>query len=351
MDVSPALECRGVSLSYDTTEVLRDLDLEVAAGETVAVLGPSGSGKTSLLAAIAGFVAVDAGSIHVGGETVTGHDDGLPPEQRSVSMVFQNYALWPHMTAREIVSYPLARSGVAKSDASAEAQRLLERVGIGDLGFRYPSELSGGQQQRVGLARALAKAPAVYLFDEPTAHLDAALRTVLQEELIDRQREAGAGALYATHDPQEALAVADRLALLRDGGIVQAGSPRHVYECPIDPWAARLTGPAEVIAVEVIERRNDVLTLRLAGVDVAVAGGGTATGSEAAAVVRPEWASLGGRLPGRVHRVRYTGPRTMVLLDTPLGRVWVDAGTNASAEPGDDQGWSLNRVWLVESSR
>ncbi len=344
---APALECRGLSMSYNSTEVLRGLDLEADRGETVALLGPSGSGKTSLLAAIAGFVPIDAGSILIDGQAVVGTGGEQPPEQRSVSMVFQNYALWPHMIAAEIVAYPLARAGVEKAEAAAQAQRLLERVGIGGLAARYPSELSGGQQQRVGLARALAKSPAVYLFDEPTAHLDAALRAVLQEELIDRQHEAGAAALYATHDPQEALAVADRLALMRDGRVVQTGPPHEVYDQPVDAWAARLTGPAEVIEAEMIERRPDVVTLRIAGVDVAVAGGGADVDGVVTAVVRPEWASLGGRLPGTVHRVRYTGPRTMVLLDTPVGRVWVDSAREPTVQPGDETGWSLERVWLV----
>lgn len=343
-----ALECRGVSLSYDSTTVLRGLDLEVRSGETVAVLGPSGSGKTSLLGAVAGFLPISAGSILIDGETVAGHGAETPPERRAVSMVFQNYALWPHMTAADIVAYPLLRSGHSKGEASVEAQRLLARVGIGDLAARFPSELSGGQQQRVGLARALAKTPAVYLFDEPTAHLDAALRTTLQEELIDRQRETGAAALYATHDPAEALAVADRVALMRRGRIAQVGSPRQIYECPDDAWAARLTGPAGLLAVEVLERRGDVLTLRVGSEDVAVAGGGRSGIGPAAAVVRPEWARLGsGRLKGEVYRVRFAGARTLVLVDSGAGRLLIEAARDVDVSPGDQVSWSLDQVWLV----
>jgi ABC-type Fe3+/spermidine/putrescine transport system ATPase subunit len=348
MGSSSALECRGLTLSYNTTEVLRGLDLEVAAGETVAVLGPSGSGKTSLLAAIAGFVPLSAGSVLIDGGVVAGEGADQPPERRSVSMVFQNYALWPHMTAAEIVAYPLERAGVERSPASAEARRLLDRVGIGELAGRYPSELSGGQQQRVGLARALAKAPVVYLFDEPTAHLDAALRAVLQEELIDRQRETGAAALYATHDPEEALAVADRVALMRDGRIAQIGSARQVYECPDDAWAARLTGPAGLLAVDVRERHGEVITLRLGDDDIAVAGGGRPGIGPAAAVVRPEWAALGGRLRGEVRRVRYAGSRTLVLVDSGAGRVFIESPRDINVSPGDEVSWSLQQVWLVD---
>ncbi len=345
MTATPALECSELVVSYGETRVLDSLELTVDPNETVALLGPSGSGKTSLLAAVAGVVPVDAGVIRIDGRRV---DDSVPPERRPVSMVFQNYALWPHLTAIEIVAYPLRRAGQSAAEAHPQAQGLLDRVGIGELGARYPSELSGGQQQRVGLARALAKAPALYLFDEPTAHLDAALRTLLQEEVIDRQREAGAAALYASHDPNEALAVADRVALLRDGRIVQQGSPRRVYEEPVDEWAARLTGPAEVIDADLLERHGEVLTLRIDDVDVAVAGGGADRAGRVSVVVRPEWATLGGRLPGVVHRVRYTGARTSVLLDTPVGRVWVDSPHAADAVPGDPVGWSLQRGWLVD---
>lgn len=341
--MSAALEIAGLSVSYGTNPVLDALDLSVAAGETMALLGPSGSGKTTLLGAVAGFVPISDGTLEIDGFVVA---RGTPPEERAVSMVFQNYALWPHMTALQIVAYPLERTGIDRAEALPAAAELLERVGIGDLGDRYPSELSGGQQQRVGLARALARQPALYLFDEPTAHLDAALRTLLQEELVERQHDSGAAALYATHDPQEALAVADRVALLRNGRIVQVGTPREVYETPADEWAARLTGPAESLPVELIEYRDDVVTLRLGDLDVAVAGGGAHSG-DLTAIVRPEWASLGGRLPGVVHRVRFTGARCAVLVDSPFGSVWIDAPSPARVTEGESVGWSLQRVWLA----
>ena len=343
-DGHAALRCRELTLSLGTTQVLSELDLDVGDGETVVLLGPSGSGKTSLLGAVAGFIPIGSGEIWIDGVLMS---VDVPPEERPVSMVFQNYALWPHMTAAQIVAYPLRRGGMPERAAVSEAHDLLDRVGIADLAGRHPSELSGGQQQRVGLARALAKAPAVYLFDEPTAHLDAALRMVLQEELIDRQRDAGAAALYATHDPQEALGVADRLALLRDGRIVQAGEPREVYAEPIDAWAAHLTGAAEVLNVELLDRHRDVLTIRIGDLDVAVAGGGPERSGRIELVVRPEWAALGGRLPATVHRVRYSGHHTIVLLDTEVGHVPVDAPSDATVRPGDHVTWSLNRVWIA----
>ena len=344
IESGPALECRGVSVAYGATRVLDGLDLEVDGGETVALLGPSGSGKTSLLGAIAGFIPLSAGEIHIAGAPV---GPGVPPERRPVSMVFQNYALWPHLTALETVAYPLRRAGRPMAEATAEAARLLDRVGIGELAGRHPSELSGGQQQRVGLARALARSPALYLFDEPTAHLDAAMRSVLQEELIDRRREAGAGALYASHDPQEALAVADRVALLRHGRIIQHGPPRDVYESPIDAWAAHLTGPATVVQAPVSNGREGWVTVRVGEAEVTVPAGSPVAEGVATLVVRPEWARLGGPLAGELHRVRYSGSRTMALLDTVLGRVWIEIPAGTALRPGERVEWSLTRVRVL----
>jgi ABC-type Fe3+/spermidine/putrescine transport system ATPase subunit len=347
----PVLSCRSVCAAYGSSLVLDHLDLDAAPGETVALLGPSGSGKTTLLAAVAGFVPLSSGTIEIAGEPVSGPGLDVAPERRSVSMVFQNYALWPHLTALDTVAYPLRRSGADRATAATEAARLLERVGIGELAGRYPSELSGGQQQRVGLARALAKSPAVFLFDEPTAHLDAPLRSTLQEELIDRQRETGATALYASHDPSEALAVADRLVLIRDGRVVQQGAPHEIYESPADAWAARLSGTAAVVAVPLLDRRGDVGTVRIGDVDVAVAIGGEAPGPVVSLVVRPEWGALGGRLTGTIHRVRYAGSRTLALLDTPVGRVWIEVPRNAALRSGETVGWSLRRAWMVAGQK
>ncbi|MFH2071532.1 MAG: ATP-binding cassette domain-containing protein, partial [Actinomycetota bacterium] len=170
-----ALEIRDLDVSLGGTPILHGVDLSVAEGEAVALLGPSGSGKTTLLYAVAGFVTPTGGEIAIGGRTVSGPGRHTAPERRSVGFVFQNYALWPHLTAAETVAYPLQRSGIPAAEAASEAGALLARVGIPDLAGRKPAEMSGGQQQRVGLARALARKAALYLLDEPTAHLDAAL--------------------------------------------------------------------------------------------------------------------------------------------------------------------------------
>ena len=162
-------------------------------------------------------------------------------------MVFQNYALWPHLSAVDTVAYPARRRGAGRAQARAEALEILDRLHIGHLAHRKPAELSGGEQQRVGLARALARRPSVYLFDEPTAHLDTHVRGVFLEELVARQHDSGAAAVYATHDAEEALGLADRVALLRGGRVIQIGTPQQVYGEPVDLFAARLTGPASLI--------------------------------------------------------------------------------------------------------
>ncbi len=347
----PALECRDVTLSYGPVPVVHDLTLAVAAGETVALLGPSGSGKSSLLYAIAGFLRPRSGSITIAGRFVSSQRDWLPPEHRSIGMVFQNYALWPHMTAVETVAYPLRRAGMPRTEARRRAQDLLESLGIGRLAERRPAELSGGEQQRVGLCRALARDPELYLFDEPTAHLDSALRADLQEHLSGRRQGSRAAALYATHDVAEALAVADRVALLRDGRIVQVGTPLEIYERPADLWAARLTGAASLLAVVVERRAGSGATIQVGGtsLEVGVAdpeGGGPADGRRRA-LARPGWLHFGGPLPGTVRGAWYRGPHTDYRLDTPAGEVALAEAGPPRFAAGAETSWSLDRIWFL----
>jgi ABC-type Fe3+/spermidine/putrescine transport system ATPase subunit len=289
---SPAVECRAVSIAYDRTPVVDAVDLTVAAGETVALLGPSGSGKTTLLYALAGFLPLAAGELWFAGRRVATVERSEPPERRPVAMVFQHYGLWPHLDALETVAYPLRRAGLPGSEARRRARGYLEQMHVEHLASRRPAELSGGEQQRVGLARALARRPALYLLDEPTAHLDTALRAELQDELASRRSVDGAAAIIATHDVEEALSLADRVVLLRAGSIVQSGSPTEVYERPVDEWAARLTGPASFIA-------RDGATL----------------------MIRPEWVSPAGAVDAQVAAVRYRGSHTDYTLVTGDGQL------------------------------
>ncbi len=316
--MSAAVECRGVTVDYGSVRAVDGVSFTLAVGETLALLGPSGSGKTTLVYAVAGFVPLAAGEVAIGGVTVATPGRAVPPEDRRVGMVFQNYALWPHLEALDTVAYPLRRQGLGRAEARARARELLARLGLADHGHRRPAELSGGQQQRVGLARALARDAAVYLLDEPTAHVDATVRAAVQEEIARARRDAGAAAIYASHDAEEALALADRVALLRDGRLVQFGTPREVYEEPVDLWAARLTGQASVLDHD-----------------------------GAARMVRPEWVHLGGPMPGEVVAVWYRGPHTDYRVETAAGAVVVRAAGPPVAVEGDQPGVTVRRSWAL----
>ncbi len=311
-----ALELRDLTVSYGATRALSEVALNVAPGEMLALLGPSGSGKSTLLHTVAGFHAPSAGEVWLAGRRVASPERMQPPELRDVAMVFQNYALWPHLTALDTVAYPIRRRGVHRTAARRDALEILARLHVADLANRYPSELSGGEQQRVGLGRALARHASLYLFDEPTAHLDTHVRGVFLEELLTRRRDSGAAALYATHDAEEALGVADRIALLAAGRVVQVGAPKEVYEQPVDLWAARMTGPASVLSTPV-----------------------------GAVVVRPDWATLDGDRTARVVDVWFRGPHSDYLLETPGGRLLLRRPGPARHARGDQVTWTLQHSW------
>ena len=342
-----------MTVAYGSRQVLHELDLTVQAGEAMAVLGPSGCGKSTLLSAVAGFLAPQSGSIWIDGRLVADGPRITPPESRMVGVVFQNYALWPHLTALDTVAYPLRRVGVPRDEARRRARALLDRMAVGHLADRRPAQLSGGEQQRVGVARALAREPVLYLFDEPTAHLDTALRTALQEELAAQRAAIGAAVVYATHDVSEAFVISDRIVLLRDGTVVQQGRPVEVYERPVDLWAARLTGPAAVLDLPATSSSLGAITLAVAGKEVTVSADGVTAGRAGVVrvLVRPEWGRLGGPLPGRVAAVRYRGADTDYRLDTPAGVVEVRERGAARADVGDAAGWTLDRAWLLPTRR
>ncbi|MGI8645542.1 MAG: ABC transporter ATP-binding protein [Nocardioides sp.] len=310
------LRVEGLGVVYGAVAALCEVDLVVAPGEVLALLGPSGSGKSTLLHAVAGFQAPSAGRILLDGREVATPRRVVPPERRDVGVVFQHYALWPHLSALDTVAYPLRRRGESRAEARRAAHEILERLDVAHLADRRPAELSGGEQQRIGLARALARRPSLYLFDEPTAHLDTHIRAVFLEELVSRQRAGGAAAVYATHDAEEALGLADRVALLARGRVVQTGTPAQVYAEPVDLWAARLTGPASVLDTPA----GDLL-------------------------VRPEWAALGGDEPATVAQVWFRGPHSDYLLDTAQGRLLVREPGPPAHTVGERVGWTARRTW------
>ena len=238
--MTPALQVRGLHKRF-TAPVLRGLDLDVAPGSLVALLGPSGCGKTTLLRLVAGFERPDAGVVHVAGRDVTSRH--VPPERRGVAVVPQEGALFPHLTVRANAAFGLPR----RERAGRRVDEVLDLVGLSGLGERMPRELSGGQQQRVAVARALAPAPALVLLDEPFSALDAGLRVSVRTQVRDALHAAGASAVLVTHDQQEALSVADVVAEVRDGVVVQSAPPEEVYAQPADLGVAVAIGEAVVL--------------------------------------------------------------------------------------------------------
>ena len=277
---TPALRVRGLTKAFDAP-VLRGVDLEVPAGTLVALLGPSGCGKTTLLRLVAGFDRPDGGTVEVDGRLVVGDGRWVPPEQRRVAVVPQEGALFPHLTVAANAGFGLPRG----QRTGERARRALELVGLGGLGDRRPHELSGGQQQRVAVARALAPEPSLVLLDEPFSALDATLRGQVREQVRESLRAAGASAVLVTHDQQEALSVADVVAVVRDGRVVQAGDPWEVYAQPADLGVATFVGETIVLPGQV---RAGAVTSPL-GAHVTTSG----LSGDVAVVVRPEQVEVG----------------------------------------------------------
>jgi iron(III) transport system ATP-binding protein len=236
---------------------LKAVSLDVAPGTFLVLLGPSGSGKTTLLRCLAGIERIDRGEIAIGSRTVADGRSHVPPEQRDLSMVFQDYALWPHLTALDNVAFALRRRRLRRAECRARAALMLDRVGLAEFARRYPNELSGGQQQRVALARALIADTGLILCDEPLSNLDADLRERMRVEISSLVREAGATTVYITHDQAEAFALADRVGVLEEGVLVQTGTPEEVYQHPATPFVARFTGLAGELRVRVAAQGGD----------------------------------------------------------------------------------------------
>ena len=230
----------GINLSFGKTHVLKGIDLHIEPGELFAFLGPSGCGKTTLLRLLAGFESAQTGRVVIGDKEVS----YLPPWQRNLGMVFQSYALWPHMTIRKNVAFGLEERRVAREEIRERTDRALELVGLLDLAERRPSQLSGGQQQRVALARTIVVEPQVLLLDEPLSNLDAKLRIQMRHELLDLQRKLSITTIFVTHDQEEANTIADRIALMKDGVIQQVGSPVDLYDHPVNRFVADFLGTA-----------------------------------------------------------------------------------------------------------
>jgi len=254
-----SVRIQGLSCYYERTHAVRGIDLAVEPGEFFTLLGPSGCGKSTTLRAVAGFQRPAAGTIHFGDQDVT----ALPPNRRPTNYVFQNYALFPHMTVQDNVEYGLRRQRVGAAERARRAQEELDRVGMSELAARRPGQLSGGQQQRVALARALVNRPQVLLLDEPLSALDFQLRRQLREQLKSIQREVGTTSIFVTHDQDEALSMSDRIGVMNAGRIEQTGTPEDIYLHPSTLFVARFVGSANLLPGEVVAVGDGHRTVRL----------------------------------------------------------------------------------------
>ncbi len=306
----------GLGKRYGAVQAVKPLDLTIEGGTLVTLLGPSGCGKTTLLRMIAGLEQASEGRILIGGRDVT----RLSAGERNVSMVFQSYALFPHMSVLENVAYGLVSSGQRRREAHARAEAVLETVGLKGFGTRLPSEMSGGQQQRVAVARALVLEPDVLLFDEPLSNLDTRLRRSMREEIRGLQQRLGLTVVYVTHDQSEALAVSDRIVVMRNADIAQEGTPEALYAQPRSVFVATFMGEANHLRGEILASAGGVAEVALGPLRLALADPGLPPGP-CDVVIRPEAVRIlaNGGLPATVARATYMGSHTEYHLETAIG--------------------------------
>jgi putative spermidine/putrescine transport system ATP-binding protein len=288
-----SLHIRNLSKHYGSVRAVDDVSFTVERGRFLTLLGPSGSGKTTILMAIAGFVEPTAGDILVDDRAIT----RLPPEQRNFGMVFQGYALFPHLTVSGNVAFPLQVRRRPKAEIAEGVRRALDLVQLGHLADRYPKQLSGGQQQRVALARALVFQPEMLLLDEPLSALDKKLRADLQWELKSLHERVGMTFIYVTHDQEEALSMSDEIAILRDGKVVQAGSPARLYDRPLTRFVADFLGKSNFLAGTVEMAEPGGFAYRCGGRRFRQAGAAAAAGSPVLVSLRPEKIDLAAAAP------------------------------------------------------
>jgi spermidine/putrescine transport system ATP-binding protein len=302
---------------YGSATALHGISLEIADNEFFTLLGPSGCGKTTLLRCIAGFEDVTAGEIRLFGQNIA----GLEPNQRPVNTVFQQYALFPHMSVIDNVAFGLKMKGIGLSDRRARAGKMLDMVHLSDFADRLPTQLSGGQQQRVALARALAPEPKVLLLDEPLSALDLKLRQAMRVELKSLQEETGITFIFVTHDQEEALTMSDRIAVMSQGHIQQIGTARDIYESPVNRFVADFIGETNLLAVQVDAVSNGIASVTLPGGHrITCPAAATATGAHHLSI-RPERLSIAaqGDLEVTVERVVYLGTDLQLLTRLPTG--------------------------------
>ena len=336
-----ALRFSGVRKTFGQVIALDSFDLELKQGELVTLLGPSGCGKTTALRIAAGFEQPNSGSVFVKDKDVT----ALPAHTRNMGMVFQNYSLFPHMSVAENVGFGLRVRGVDAAERDMLVREAVGRVQLPGLEGRYPHQLSGGQQQRVALARALVFQPEVLLLDEPLSALDAKVREELRDEIRTLQRDAGIGAIFVTHDQDEALNISDRVCVMKDGQIQQIGSPRDIYLRPVNGFVARFIGAMNVIEVQFSQQNKPII----AGIelDSSIVG---PVGSVAQILVRPDAVSLcsrgtSGSIDGTVVGEHFSGATTILRIRLDQAEVTISAmlvSRNVQMKVGDGVGVTLD---------
>ena len=346
----PHVQLEGVSKQFGAVEVIRDLSLSVNAGEFCALLGPSGCGKSTLLRMIAGLETVTSGRVVISGRDVT----QVPPAKRRISMVFQSYALYPHMTVRQNIAFSLDIAGASMAEMTEKTEKVARLLQLEDYLDRKPSQLSGGQRQRVAIGRALVRDPEVFLFDEPLSNLDAKLRVQMRLELAKLHQDLRSTMIYVTHDQVEAMTLADRIVVLDSGRIAQVGSPLDLYRRPENKFVASFIGsPAmNFLPVQPMDATGGKVTVSLGGpapMAVPLRNGGRRPAGDAFELgIRPEHAAVteaadpAAVMVGRINMLERLGNATMLYVDTERGMVVVEADSESAARIGDAVGVILD---------
>lgn len=341
------IDLSSVGKTFEGTPALQDITTRFDDGEFIALLGPSGCGKTTLLRILAGFETPSSGRIRIGAREMANAETSahLPPEERNIGFVFQSYALWPHMSVRRNVSYPLEIRRFTKAQIAEQTDAALNSTGLRAYADRMPSDLSGGQKQRVALARCLVSDPCAVLLDEPLANLDVALRATMQGVFTNFHKRTGATMVYVTHDQAEAMAMADRIAVMDQGRIQQLDTPQALYERPKNRFVAEFVGRGTVVPVQEILAAGGTKQARVLGVEVAVRAA-TQQALLSHVCLRPENLSITetGDLRGKVARVTYIGGKYLLEAVTDCGARLL-AETRCRFEIGAQLGLTITTPW------
>ena len=340
---------------YGALTVIEDLNLDIKKGEFISLLGPSGSGKTTLLMILAGFEKSTSGSVSLDGT----HIENLPPHKRGLGVVFQNYALFPHMTVAENIAFPLKMRRYSRSIIKQKVQKALDMVQLSNYGKRRPTEMSGGQQQRIALARALVFEPRVILMDEPFGALDKQLREQMQLDIRDMHKRLGLTVVFVTHDQSEALTMSDRIAVFNKGNIEQIGTPLEIYEKPKTDFVAQFIGETNLIKGIVASIDDNFIRMKINDTELKVTKiNSVKLGEEIAISLRPELITLSksplandNMLPGKVRDTVYRGEHTRIDVDTEIGKVIVRSDRMNSNFVSNNRliiNFNANDCWIVK---